>query len=164
MSSSVVSVGCRAGGRWCVAALGLSVVPAATAAAAPSQDGCTSRTNNTYSKLLECVRLDGCRRPGRHTGHRRRQSRHPCGRNVRLHRQRRVRRANTLEAAGWTVTLDEFPFIFIPPPTLQQLTPVHAAYENGAFTGTGFGTVTGNVIPVDINLGPPRARRAVVSP
>ena len=59
---------------------------------------------------------------------------------------------DTLEAAGWNVTLDEFPFTFIPPPTLQQLTPVAATYETGAFTGSGFGTVTGNVIPVDINL------------
>ena len=63
---------------------------------------------------------------------------------------------DTLEAAGWNVTLDEFPFTFIPPPTLQQLTPVAATYETGAFTGSGFGTVTGNVIPVDINLVPPR--------
>ena len=42
---------------------------------------------------------------------------------------------------------------------LEQLTPVQATYETGAFTGTGFGTVTGNVIPVDINLVPPRDRR-----
>ena len=64
---------------------------------------------------------------------------------------------DTLEAAGWNVTLDEFPFVFFPPPTLQQLTPVNAVYETGVFTGSGFGTVTGNVIPVDINLVPPRA-------
>ena len=63
---------------------------------------------------------------------------------------------NTLQAAGWTVTLDEFPFTFIPAPTLQQLTRP-ATYETGAFTGSGFGVVEGNVIPVDINLVPPRA-------
>jgi hypothetical protein len=55
------------------------------------------------------------------------------------------------------VTLDEFPFQFIAAPTLHQLTPVNATYPTGAFTGSGFGTVTGNVIPVDINLVPPRA-------
>ena len=64
---------------------------------------------------------------------------------------------NTIAPPGWTVTLDEFPFTFIPPVTLRQLTPVNATYESGAFTGSGFGTVQGNVIPVDINLVPPRA-------
>ena len=64
---------------------------------------------------------------------------------------------DTLEAAGWTVTLDEFPFMFFPPAVLEQLTPVAATYETGVFTASGFGEVTGNVIPVDINLVPPRA-------
>ena len=32
-----------------------------------------------------------------------------------------------------------------------------ATYETGAFTGSGSGDVTGPVIPVDINLVPPRA-------
>jgi Zn-dependent M28 family amino/carboxypeptidase len=64
---------------------------------------------------------------------------------------------DTLEAAGWSVSLDEFPFTFVPPSTLEQLTPVAAMYETGAFTGSGSGEVTGPVIPVDINLVPPRA-------
>jgi Zn-dependent M28 family amino/carboxypeptidase len=64
---------------------------------------------------------------------------------------------DTLEAAGWSVELDEFPFTFIPPSTLEQLTPVVATYATGAFTGSGTGEVTGPVIPVDINLVPPRA-------
>ncbi len=38
---------------------------------------------------------------------------------------------DTLEAAGWNVTLDEFPFVFFPPPTLQQLTPVNADVRDG---------------------------------
>ena len=59
--------------------------------------------------------------------------------------------------AGWNVERDPFPFVFVPPPVLQQLTPVSATYETGAFTGTGTGDVTGNVVPVDINLVPPRA-------
>ena len=37
------------------------------------------------------------------------------------------------------------------------MTPIAASYESGAFTGSGLGTVTGPVIPVDINLTPPRA-------
>ena len=152
-----VSEGCRAGGRWGLLAVsGLSVVPVATAAAAPSQNGCDNRTNNTYSKLLECVRLDGVRA-------------HQAALQAIADANGGTRAAgtsgytdsvdyvvDTLEAAGWNVTLDEFPFTFIPPPTLRQLTPVAATYETGAFTGSGFGTVTGNVIPVDINLVPPR--------
>ena len=42
------------------------------------------------------------------------------------------------------------------PAVLHQLTPVDAEYETGTFTGSGSGDVTGNVIPVDINLTPPR--------
>ena len=63
---------------------------------------------------------------------------------------------DTLEAAGWNVELDEFDFTFVPPPLLEQLTPVAAEYESGTFTGTGYGEVTGNVIPVDIVLDLPR--------
>ena len=40
---------------------------------------------------------------------------------------------------------------------LQQLTPTAADYETGTYTGSGNGDVTGTVIPVDINLTPPRA-------
>jgi len=50
------------------------------------------------------------------------------------------------------VTIDEFPFTYVGPSTLRQLTPVQATYPTGPFTGTGYGPVTGTVIPVDINL------------
>ena len=152
-----VAVRVRRGALCAVAGLGLSVVCVATAAAAPSQNGCNNRTNNTYSKLLECVRLDGVRA-------------HQAALQAIADENGGTRAAgtsgytdsvayvvDTMEAAGWNVTLDEFPFTFIPPPTLQQLSPVVATYETGAYTGSGFGTVTGNVIPVDINLAPPRA-------
>ena len=59
---------------------------------------------------------------------------------------------DTLEAAGWDVSIDEFPFTYVGPSTLRQLTPVNATYPTGPFTGTGYGDVTGTVIPVDINL------------
>ena len=55
------------------------------------------------------------------------------------------------------MTLDPVEITFQFPATLIQLTPVNAEYETGAFTGSGSGTVEGNVIPVDINLAPPRA-------
>jgi Zn-dependent M28 family amino/carboxypeptidase len=60
-------------------------------------------------------------------------------------------------AAGYNVTLNAFPFVFVPPPLLQQLTPISATYETGVFTGTGYGDVTGAVTAVDINLPPPQA-------
>ena len=69
-----------------------------------------------------------------------------------------------MTAAGYNVTLNPFPFIYIAGATLSQLTPVAAEYETGAFTASGSGTVTGNVIPVDINLAPPRAARAAARP
>ncbi len=46
-----------------------------------------------------------------------------------------------MTAAGYNVTLNSFPFVFVPPSTLLQLTPVNATYETGAFTGSGSGTV-----------------------
>src|SRR5688500_12562372 len=39
----------------------MALLPGA-AQAAPSQAGCGSRTNNTYDKVLECVRLEGVRK------------------------------------------------------------------------------------------------------
>ena len=77
----------------------------------------------------------GARAPGRAPGDRRRERRHPRG-GTPGYTESVDYVVDTLEAAGWNVTLDEFPFTFIPPPTLQQLTPVAATYETGAFTGT----------------------------
>ncbi len=65
--------------------------------------------------------------------------------------------AGLLRDAGYDVTLDEFEFSFAFPALLQQLTPVAATYDSGAFTGSPAGDVTGNVIPVDINLTGDRA-------
>jgi Zn-dependent M28 family amino/carboxypeptidase len=62
-----------------------------------------------------------------------------------------------MTAAGYNVSLNGFPFVFVPPAVLQQLAPIAATYETGAFTGTGYGNVTASVTPVDINLAPPRA-------
>jgi Zn-dependent M28 family amino/carboxypeptidase len=61
--------------------------------------------------------------------------------------------ASTLEAAGYEVTLDPFEFTFVPPAVLDQLTPVSASYETGAFNGSGSGDVAGQVLAVDLALG-----------
>lgn len=135
---------------------GLALVPTGAALAAPAGAGCDNRTNNTYEKLLECVRVEG----------------------VLEHQQalQAIADANggnraagttgytesvdyvvdTLEAAGWNVELDEFDFTYVPPPVLEQLSPIAAEYESAVFTGTGYGDITGNVVPVDIVLAPPR--------
>ncbi len=137
--------------------VGAALIPVAVANAAPAQQGCDSRTNNTYEKLLECVRVEGVRE-------------HQAALQAAADANGGNRAAgtqgytdsvayvvDTLEAAGWNVELDEFPFTYTPPPTLQQLSPVAATYETGAFTGTGFGDVSGQIIPVDLALAPPRA-------
>jgi Zn-dependent M28 family amino/carboxypeptidase len=133
------------------------LLPAGGAVAAPPQAACDTRTNNTYAKVLECVTLEGVREhqaalqeiADANGGNR---AAGTSGYDASVDYV-----VETMEAAGWNVTLHEFPFTFIPTPTLQQLTPVNATYQTGAFTGSGTGTVTGNVIPVDINLVPPRA-------
>ncbi len=65
--------------------------------------------------------------------------------------------AGKLRKAGYDVTLDPFDFQFVFPALLRQISPVAADYETGTFTGSGDGDITGTVIPVDINLVPPRA-------
>jgi hypothetical protein len=139
-----------------VAAVVVASLSGGEALAAPPQQACENRTNNTYDNVLECVGLEGVRA-------------HQGAFQAIADANGGTRAAGTpgytasveyvvdrLKAAGWNVTLDEFDFLFFPPPILQKLTPMNASYETGAFTGTGTGDVTGNVIPVDINLAPPR--------
>jgi Zn-dependent M28 family amino/carboxypeptidase len=139
------------------AVVAAAVWPGGGALAAPSQKACESRNNNTYPKVLECIRVGQVRA-------------HQAALQAIADDNGDTREAgtsgytgsvdyvvDTLEAAGWSVELDEFDFTFVPPSTLRQLTPVTATYETGAFTGSGSGVVQGQVIPVDINLVPPRA-------
>jgi Zn-dependent M28 family amino/carboxypeptidase len=135
---------------------GLALVPTSAALAAPTGAGCDNRTNNTYEKLLECVRVDGVLEHQQalqaiadaNGGNR------AAGTTGYTESVEYV--VDTLEAAGWNVELDGFDFTYVPPPTLEQLAPTPATYESAVFTGTGYGDVTGNVVPVDIMLAPPR--------
>ena len=135
------------------AAAFLLVTPAV--GAAQQQVACDNRNNNTYDKLLECVRVEGVRA-------------HQAAFQAIADANGGTRAAatpgydasvayvvRTLTAAGWTVELDQFDFTVAEP--IRQLTPIVAEYPTGAFTGSSLGTVTGQVIPVDINLAPPRA-------
>jgi len=137
-------------------AAGLVLVPAGAAMAAPASQGCDNRTNNTYDKLLGCVTVDGVLEHEQAL-----QAIADANGGTRAagtegYTQSVEYVVDTLEAAGWNVELDPFDFTFVPPPLLEQLTPVAAEYDSGTFTGTGYGEVTGNVIPVDIVLDPPR--------
>ena len=146
----------------CLAALlAVALLPGQAAAAAPAK-ACEKRANNTYEKLLGCVTLDGVREhqeafqaiadanddpfyPGTRA----------AGTEGYADSVEYV--AGLLEDAGYDVTLDPVEIEFNFPAMLRQLTPVAATYETGVFTGSGSGTVEGNVIPVDINLTGDRA-------
>ncbi len=123
---------------------------------------CETRTNNTYEKLLGCVTLEGVREhqqafqdiadanddpfyPGTRA----------AGTEGYAESVEYV--AGLLREAGYDVTLEPVDITFNFPAVLRQLTPVSATYETGVFTGSGSGTVEGQVIPVDINLTGDRA-------
>ena len=133
--------------------LALAIVPLALAS---DDAACDTRVNNTFDKLLQCVTLEGVRE-------------HQAAFQAIANANGGTRAAGfpgydasvnyvveRMTAAGYNVTLNPFPFVFVPPALLQQLTPVPATYETGGFTGTGYGDVTANVTAVDINLAPPR--------
>jgi len=130
----------------------LALVPAGAALAAPGKS-CDARNNNTMAKLLECVSAEGAMEhqeafqaiADANGGNR--------AAGTEGYEASVDYVVETLEAAGWTVTIDEFPYTYFGPAELSQLTPVQADYETGAFSGTGSGDVTGNVIPVDLALG-----------
>jgi Zn-dependent M28 family amino/carboxypeptidase len=147
-------------------AAALPVATLGTAEAAPGKKGvaqaCDKRDNNTYQKLLQCITAEGVmehERVFQAIADANTDPNYPGSRaaGTEGYDDSVDYVASTLRKAGWKVTLDPVDATYNFPVTLQQLTPVNATYESGAFTGSGFGTVTGNVIPVDINLTPPRA-------
>jgi Zn-dependent M28 family amino/carboxypeptidase len=140
----------------------LAVVLPAPAAAAAAPSACQNRTNNTYDKLLECVTLAGVRahqQAFQQIANANNDPNYPGTRAAGTagYANSVAYVAGLLRRAGYQVTLDPFQFSFNFPVLLQQLTPVNATYPSGSFTNSGFGDVTGPVIPVDINLVPPRA-------
>ena len=137
-------------------AVALVVVLALARTAEAGPAACGNRVNNTHAKLLECVTLEGVRE-------------HQVAFQAIADANGGTRAAGTpgydasiayvkarMEAAGYNVTLNAFPFVYVALPTLQQLTPIAASYETGAFTGSGYGDVTAAVTAVNINLALPR--------
>ena len=120
------------------------------------------RSNNTYQKLLECITVEGVREHQAAFQAIADNSDDPVYPGTRAagtdgYADSVDYVAGLLRDAGYDVTLDPVEITFNFPAVLQQLTPVEADYDTGVFTGSGSGTVEGRVIPVDINLAPPRA-------
>ena len=144
-----------------LALLAALLLPVPAALAAPA-DACDRQTNNTYRKLLECVTLEGVREHQAALQEIADNNDDPFYPGTRAagtegYDESAEYVARLLKDAGYDVTLDPVEFEFNFPAELRQLTPVEATYETGVFTGSGSGTVQGQVIPVDINLTPPRA-------
>ena len=139
-----------------IAVLALALLPGQTASAAPAA-GCDNRANNTYQKLLDCVTLEGVREHLEALQKIADNSTDPVYPGTRAagtdgYADSVDYVAGLLEDAGYEVTLDPVEITFNFPAELRQLTPIEAEYETGVFTGSGSGTVEGNVIPIDINL------------
>ena len=139
-----------------VGMLAAGVATAGTAVATPAQSGCDDRTNNTYEKMLECVRVEGVRE-------------HQAALQAIADANGGNRAAGT---EGYTDSADYVVDTLRPPAGRSpRRVPVHVlpATDAGAVDSGegdvrdrgvhrfGHGDITGNVIPVDINLVPPRA-------
>jgi Zn-dependent M28 family amino/carboxypeptidase len=138
----------------------VAALPGGAALAAPSQAGCDSRTNNTYDKLLECVRVEGVREhqaalqaiADENDGHR---FSGFAGYNASVDYV-----VETLRAAGYDPEVQPFNYLaFQPvgPSALQQVAPNTITYvegtDFGAITQSDRGDVTAAVTPVDLQLG-----------
>lgn len=157
--SALFSTRRRTTGLAAVAALALSALPVGTALAAPSAAKppstkvCDTRANVSYDKLLECVRVEGVLEHERAlqaiaTANGGNRAAGLPGYEASVDYV-----VKTLEAAGWDVSIDEFPFTYVGPSVLQQLSPVPATYPANPATGTGYGDVSGAVTAVDLQLG-----------
>ena len=107
---------------------------------------CATRNNNTYTRLLECVTLEGVRA-------------HQAAFQAIANANGGNRAAGTpgydasvdyvietLEAAGWSVDTHQFDFTVAQP--IQQHTPTPAVtHASGGVTGSALGTVTAQVTP-----------------
>jgi Zn-dependent M28 family amino/carboxypeptidase len=136
------------------------MLPAGEAVAAPAQAGCDTRNNNTYPKILECVRLSEVREHqaalqeiadenggNRFSGF--------AGYDASVDYV-----VEKLEAAGYDPDVQAFDYLAFEvegPSTLQQVAPNSITYvegtDFGVITQSDPGDVTANVTAVDLQLG-----------
>jgi Zn-dependent M28 family amino/carboxypeptidase len=154
----------RRGRRVCalgvVAVAAVLSLPGGSALAVPAKAGCESRTNNTYDKLLECVRVEGVREhqaalqaiADENDGNR--FSGFP-GYDASVDYV-----VETLEDAGYDPEVQAFDYLayeVVGPSALQQIAPTPTTYVEGVdfgpITQTDPGDVTAAVTPVDLQLG-----------
>lgn len=122
---------------------------------------CENRVNNTTSKLLQCVTVDGVRE-------------HQAALQEIANNNGGIRTSGTpgynksveyvvdrMEAAGYDVTVQPFEFvtfILLGTPAFQQIAPVPTSYTAGSdfdvMTYSASGDVSGAVTAVDLDLGP----------
>jgi Zn-dependent M28 family amino/carboxypeptidase len=143
-------------------------LPATAATAAPG-NACDNRSNNTYAKLLECMtregvveHMDAFQKIADNSGDPVYPNSRAAGTEGYADSVKYV--SDLLEDAGYQVTLDPVPVTFFFPSTLEQLTPTPADHPNAIATGSGFGTLTGPVIPVGVNLTGDRANTSGCEP
>ncbi len=126
-------------------------------------DSCDRKNNNTYQKLLGCMTAQGVMKHERALqaiANRNDDQFYPGSRAAGTDGYDASTRyvARKLRSAGWTVTLDPVDVTYYFPATLRQLTPApERDLETGIFTGSGYGEVEGDVIPVDLALTGARA-------
>lgn len=142
-----------------IVALIAALLPTA-AVQAKQGNACDTRTNNTYTKLLDCLTADGVFEHQQALQEIAEANDDPFYPGTRAAGTAGYQDSvdyvvGLLEGAGWNVTLDPVDITFTFPAVLKQLTPVAADYETGTFTGSGNGTVEGTVHPIDLALTDP---------
>ena len=147
----------RRGAVLAVLALGATVVPVTATAKAPvPQQACDRRDNNSYAKLLECVRLTEVREHQLELQKIADANNGTRADNTPGYLESVEYVADTMRAAGWSVDVVDFRYDYADV-LLRQLQTVQATFPSNPAVGTGEGDVTGNVIPVDVNLTGDRA-------
>ena len=142
------------------------IVPITAAAKPPiPQQACDQRDNNSYTKLLECVRVDGVKE---HLAALQAIADEEENNGTRADQTPGFLDSvdyvyNTMAAAGWDVEKVPFEYDAITLAT-EQVTPTPTSYFSIPALGTGEGNVTAGITPVDINLTPPRANTSGCEP
>jgi Zn-dependent M28 family amino/carboxypeptidase len=145
-----------------IVAVALAALVSANAALAQvPQSDCDERNNNTYPKLLECIRLDQVRE---HQAALQEIADDNGGNRfagLAGHNESVDYVVDTLEAAGWEVSLHEFDytaFRILGPSALEQTAPNSVTYvedvDFGVIDQSDPGDVTAAVTAVDLDLGP----------